>query len=159
MSTVYVGIDPGQNGGLAAITKQGVWQVNVMPIIGKGVNGRALWEWFIGLGHPGIKILATVEKVSAFPEQGVTGVFTFGVGYGIIQGVLQSMQIPYQLVTPQAWKKVILAGTPKDKIAAIEYCHRVYPYVDLLATPRSRVPHDGIADAICMAAYGAKTFK
>jgi crossover junction endodeoxyribonuclease RuvC len=82
--------------------------------------------------------------------------FTFGFVTGALHGILAALGIPIYMVTPQAWKKVILAGTPKDKLASIEYCTRVYPYVDLHATPRSTTMHNGIADAICIAAY-AKT--
>jgi hypothetical protein len=41
----------------------------------------------------------------------------------------------------------VLAGTTKDKDAAIAYCRRAFPDVALVL-PRCRVPHDGIADAV-----------
>ncbi len=40
--------------------------------------------------------------------------------------------------------------------AAIAFVSRRFPGVPLLATPRSRVPHDGIADAVCVAEYGRR---
>lgn len=50
-------------------------------------------------------------------------------------------------------RKVILANTAKDKQAAIDYCTANYPSISLVPQ-RKRTPQDGIADAICLAAYG-----
>ena len=49
-----------------------------------------------------------------------------------------------------------LAGTRQDKAAAIAYCARRYPAASLLATPRSRTPHTGLADALCLAEWGRR---
>ena len=54
-------------------------------------------------------------------------------------------------MTPQKWKAAILADTAKDKKAAVEFVARRFPDVELLATPRSRVPRDGMAEACCLA--------
>lgn len=68
-------------------------------------------------------------------------------------GIVEAAGIPYRLVTPQAWKKRVLAGTTKDKDAAISFVRRAYPTIDL--TPgKKRTPHDGIADAVCLAEWG-----
>ena len=58
-------------------------------------------------------------------------------------------------MTPQALKKEVLAGTAKDKQAAIDHCLSAYPGVRLMATDKSRTYHSGMADAICIAEYGA----
>jgi crossover junction endodeoxyribonuclease RuvC len=84
--------------------------------------------------------------------------FKFGFVTGVMHGIISTLAIPLYLVTPQAWKKKILAGTAKDKDAAIDYCRRVYPDVSLLATERSRKPHDGMADALCIARYAQETY-
>ena len=97
--------------------------------------------------------LVVVEKVGAMPGQGVTSMFNFGMGYGMWVGMLAALGFPYELVAPQKWKAAVLGGTKKDKRAAIEYVQRRFPDVSLLATPRSKVPHDGMADAACLALY------
>ncbi len=94
-----------------------------------------------------------IEKVHAMPKQGVSSTFKFGMGYGLVIGVCEALGIPYRLVTPQAWKKVVLAGTAKDKDAAVSFVRRAYPGVDLIPG-KKRVPHDGIADAMCIAEFG-----
>jgi crossover junction endodeoxyribonuclease RuvC len=94
-----------------------------------------------------------IEKVSAMPKQGVTSMFNFGFSTGAIHGIVATLGIPRYLVTPQRWKNNILVGTKKDKEAAIDYCRRAFPSVTLLATEKSRKPHSGMADAICIALY------
>lgn len=145
---MIIGIDPGQSGGIAAIDGDASHAVP-MPLSGKDINGHAVANILKNL-TPSVVIL---EKVHAMPKQGVSSTFKFGMGYGLVIGVCEALGIPYRLVTPQAWKKVVLAGTAKDKDAAISFVRRAYPGVDL--TPgHKRVPHDGMADAICLAEYG-----
>jgi len=98
----------------------------------------------------------TIEKVHSFKGQGIASSFSFGMGYGMLQGLCEGVGWGYQLVTPQAWKKLILAGTQKDKGAACQYVHKLFPDVDLKATPRCKTDHDGMADAICMAEFGRR---
>jgi crossover junction endodeoxyribonuclease RuvC len=157
----YIGIDPGLSGGIASIENDGEVHTVPMPIMGSGkdraIDCVELVEWIIGPFSNQQPIMVVVEKVHAMPSQGVTSTFTFGKGYGMILGALAACRLPHMLVTPQAWKKAILSGVgAKDKKAAIQWCAQAYPQANLLATARSRVPHDGIADALCMAEYGRR---
>ena len=120
-----------------------------MPVAGKEIDGHTiaalLREW-----QPSV---VYVEKVHSMPKQGVASTFKFGMGYGVIIGICDALGLPYRLVTPQAWKKQVLAGTTKDKDAAISFVRRAYPHVNL--TPGAkRKPHDGMADALCIAEFG-----
>lgn len=144
---IVVGIDPGKKGGLVRLTEttqEGI----MMPLMGKEIDGHAIAMW-LREQRPDIVV---VEKVGAMKGQGVTSMFTFGKGAGKIEGVLEALAIPYQLVTPQAWKKKVLAGTSKDKDAAIAFVSRKYPDLNLIPA-RCRTPQDGIADACCMAEF------
>lgn len=143
-----VGIDPGAKGGLVLIAP-GEVDCTLMPMMAGEVDGRELAIWLL-LASPDVVVL---EKVGARPKQGVKSMFTFGTRYGVVKGVLEAMGIPYRMVTPQAWKRAVLAGTKKDKDAAIAFVRRAYPTIDL--TPgRCTSPQDGIADAACMAVWG-----
>ena len=98
--------------------------------------------------------LVAIEKVHSMPRQGLASTFKFGKGYGQILGVLSTLEIPYVLVTPQQWKKIILNGYPKgDKTASIQYCKAKYPNVSLTKSSRATKDNDGIADAICIMEY------
>ncbi|HHP0467283.1 TPA: hypothetical protein ACRZZI_004944 [Vibrio harveyi] len=142
---IAVGIDPGKKGALVRITDV-TQEAFIMPLIGKEIDSFAISQW-LKEQRPDIVYM---EKVGARPNQGVVSMFNFGDGYGKVKGVLETLAIPYKLITPQQWKKVILAGTAKDKDAAISYVSRKYPDLELIP-PRCRKPHDGIADACCLA--------
>lgn len=144
-----VGIDPGLSGALAMISNAETDAIT-MPLAGKEVDGNRL-AWQLRAWKPDVVF---VEKVHSMPKQGVAAMFSFGQSYGTIIGVCTALGLNVQLVTPQAWKKVVLEGTNKDKDAAIAFVRRAYPDVELYATSRSKKPHDGIADAVCIAHYG-----
>ncbi len=148
----YIGIDPGKSGGIAIISEVGVEAITPMIIAGKDIDLAAMADWLENSISDEYAI-ACIEKVSAMPKQGVTSMFSFGFSTGAIHGILATMSIPRHLITPQAWKKSVLAGTKKDKNAAVDYCRRLYPDISLLATERSRKPHSGMADALCIARY------
>ena len=139
---IYIGIDPGKNGGLAVITETDAYAV---PL------NRENLLYHIGI-HKGARCM--VEKVGAMPGQGVVSMFTFGEGYGYIQGVLEANKIPYELVPPQKWKKEF--SITKDKNLSIDVAKRLFPDVNLKATPKSKKNHDGMAEALLMAEYGKR---
>lgn len=147
MSKIVVGIDPGKKGALVRLTET-TQEAFMMPVIGKDIDAHAVAMW-LREQRPD---LVVIEKVGAMRGQGVTSMFTFGRGTGKLLGVLEALAIPYQEVTPQAWKKKILAGTAKDKDAAIAFCSRRWPDLPLIPQGK-RVAQDGIADAACMAEY------
>jgi len=149
-----LGIDPGLSGAYALIdTDHPDTLAEPFPLAGKALDlAELLREWRIL--EPDV---AVIESVHAMPGQGVSSMFTFGRGLGQIEGVLAALEIRREYVTPQAWKKLVLAGTTKDKTAAIEYATRAFPSVRLVR-PGCRKPHDGMADALCLAEFGARTY-
>ena len=145
-----IAVDPGLKGGIAVLHHGHVSAVP-MPLAGKGLDLAAIAD-LIKAASPAWII---VEKVGARPGQGVASMFTFGMGYGSILGIAAALGVPVELVTPQRWKGVVLHGTARDKSAAIAYCRRVFPSVPLVP-PRCKVPHDGLADSLCLLEYGRR---
>jgi crossover junction endodeoxyribonuclease RuvC len=146
---IYVGIDPGRKGSYCSITDNGI---DAFP-----------WDDVFFIQHmqsllaTGNGLMACVEKVSAFSGQGRGSIFTFGTEYGFIQGALQALGIPFQLVPSNVWKKSYsLIG--KDKKASIDVCRKLFPELNLLPTPKSRVPSDGLAEAALLALYAKRHF-
>lgn len=92
------------------------------------------------------------------PNQGVTSMFNFGKAYGELIGTIKCSGYAYLLVRPQDWKKEVLAGTDKDKAAAIDFCTHFYPEINLIPG-RKKTPQDGIADAVCLAEYGKRKLR
>lgn len=147
---IAIGIDPGKSGALAAI----YMDENNQPIRYKVIPFDAA-EYRDMLDICAMsRTVCCVEKVGAMPGQGVVSMFNFGHNLGLIEGLLQAFKIPYQLVPPQTWKKEFsLTG---DKQASIDVCRKLFPDVNLLATPRSRKENDGMAEALLMAEYARR---
>lgn len=147
-----LGIDPGKNGGWALFIRDAPVSVGKMPIVGNEIDVFPLCELIRGINGTE-QLVVQIEKVHSMPQQGVSSTFTFGVGYGKILGLCQTLRISHDLVTPNVWKKRVLQNLNKDKEATIEFVSRAYPEVNLIPEG-CRVPHDGIADAICIAKWG-----
>ncbi len=149
--TAVLGIDPGCSGALVLVTEQGGYIDHLaMPTIKVGtksrVNGAAVSAWLrqYGVTH------AYLEQVGAMPGQGTASMFTFGHAAGVAEGILQGLNIPYTLVTPQAWKKSAgLIGSDKD--AARSRAIQLYPELRALD---AKAKGQAIADALLIARHG-----
>lgn len=150
--TAILGIDPGCSGALVLITEMGGYIDHLaMPTIKVGtksrVNGAAVAAWIrqYGITH------AYLEQVGAMPGQGTASMFTFGHAAGVAEGILQGLNIPYTLVTPQAWKKSAgLIGSDKD--SARSRAIQIYPELRALD---AKAKGQAIADALLIARHGA----
>ena len=151
---IIIGIDPGKKGGIALI---GEGKIS-FPSSGGLLYSKwyDLTDWVNAakmLDGEAEDVVAYVELVHSMPNQGVASTFSFGKGFGEVLGWLGALKVRAELVSPQKWKRAVLAGTDRDKAAAIRFVQENYPDIDL--TPgRCRVPQDGIADAVCIAHYG-----
>lgn len=157
---IYLGIDPGLEGGFAAISDVHTAFVRPLPYAGKRLDVNTLCGW-IRCAPSISSIIAVVEMAQVMPKQGAVSGFNYGTGYGMIQGALTAMGVRMELVRPADWKRVVLAGCKKDenneKTAAIEYCARAFPTINLVQDG-CRKQHDGCADALCLADYGRRTY-
>ena len=87
------------------------------------------------------------------PKQGVASSFSFGKTAGLIQGAASGLGLPYEMVTPQAWHKTMLAGMPKGKDSSIQRCHELFPEVDCI----TKKSHHNRADALLIAEHMRRT--
>ena len=149
---IYIGIDPGKNGGIAVlhVLKNNPFVSASTYVLDESTLITILDE----LKNYNCK--CTLEHVHAMPKQGVTSTFNFGMNFGFIQGVLRAYDIPYELVTPQKWKKEF--SCTSDKNTSIEVCKRLFPSVNLKATDRCKKDHDGMAEALLIAEYGRRHY-
>lgn len=152
----YLGIDPGLTGAIALIGEDGtVCLLNDLPVLEVTRNKKVKHEpdrsemvkmmTEVDSFKP---VYAAIEKVNAMPEQGVTSVFTFGMGYGIWLGILASFYFPVDLVHPARWKKVMMDGMGKEKDASRIRAGQLFPTADLHLKK-----HHGRADALLIAEY------
>jgi crossover junction endodeoxyribonuclease RuvC len=150
----YIGFDPGKSGACAIIEHGIIVTVFPFPLAGKKIDASILSAKIIETRIDTRRILiACIEKVGAMPGQGVVGMFNFGYSTGLLYGICAGLGIAVHTVSPQTWKKFILKDTDKSKEATIEWCRNAYPNTWLMATPRSKKPHTGMADAIGIATY------
>jgi crossover junction endodeoxyribonuclease RuvC len=154
--TLYIGIDPGLNGAIAFLdVEKGHLSIMDMPILEVKRNNKTKNEVnpvgvAIAMGLAGEVSRAVLERVGAMPGQGVTSVFSFGRSVGIIEGVLATMLIPVDIVTPQAWQKA--AGARGGKDGSRQRAMELFPnYAGMFI----RKKDDGRADAALMAWYAA----
>ena len=153
----YMGIDPGITGAIAILDEQGRYfdslYLPVKKIEGKSrIDGSSIGEYVRHLKDKVHHII--LEKVWGFGG-GQTSAFSFGKSTGIIIGAVESNTTKeIKEVAPKTWQKALGFDPDQDpKEQALLYVQKHFPKVNLLKTSRSKVPHEGIVDAICLSAY------
>lgn len=145
--TITLGIDPGATGGSVAVVQK-MGRLHIEKIIGTPVQGIMYAK------EVGAKVF--LEKVHAFPGQGATSTFNFGMSYGLVFGAAEVLGVELVLVSPQRWQASILerpdgVGT---KEAALRFVERHWG-LDGFTVGRARTCHSGLIDAACIAYWGA----
>ena len=158
----YVGIDPGLDGALAEIHDDGFIAIFDTPTLTIQSGKKKKRKYNIAIiadlfhahyNHEEGKVRVGIESQHSMPAQGVASVFSLGEGYGIWQGLIVAYALPLTYVTPQAWKKALMAGMPKEKDASVLRASQLFPKIaNQLVTPRGRKLH-GRADALLIAYY------
>lgn len=142
--SITIGIDPGREGAIAVIDGEIAHVYDLPQVSDKSltwVDGGQLLS--ILLDHPGKKH-AVVERISCRPGQGASGVLNYGAGFGAILGVLQSVQVPIELVTPAKWKGCF--GLTDDKELSLHKARLLFPSCELHLKK-----HHGRAEALLIA--------
>ena len=165
VSKTIIGIDPGLSGAIAVITPI-AYTVHDIPILeiknGKKVKKRynvaevkRIIQQVRDESHLNmLPVEVWLEDVHAMPGQGVTSMFSMGRGLGMYEGVITTLDIPLNYVSPVTWKKKIMAGQGKEKGAAVYKAQQLFPIAQLV-TPRGRLL-DGRAEALLIAEYGKR---
>lgn len=158
---IYIGIDPGMKGAVGVVqpTAAGTMISAIdTPIIAGGKKTKdaydipAMVNALAGLRPLG-ELCVYIELVGAMPGQGVTSMFNFGKGYGIWLGILVALKMPYTLVRPASWKKVMMSDMDKEKRSSRLRASQLFPnHTSLFA----RVKDDGRAEAVLLAEYGRR---
>jgi crossover junction endodeoxyribonuclease RuvC len=140
--TVYLGVDPGASGAIAAL----------FP------DGRAAWvklaetpadvAAFVRDQLVDHEAVAAVEKVGAMPRQGVASTFKFGWSAGFVEGLLVAYGVRFSHVTPAKWQAALSCRTGGDKNISKRRAQELWPAV--------KVTH-AIADALLLAEYARRT--
>ncbi len=98
---LYLGIDPGVNGGLAVLQRDGRIRVRrQMPD-----TDHDLIEALRAIGRD--RAVAVIERAQASRQMGVVSAFTYGRGFGALLMALAAAHIPYDLVSPPQWQRAM----------------------------------------------------
>lgn len=140
----WVGVDPGKTGAAVRISDIGIDFFDFEDVYQAAKK--------IGYWNSAYHLNVILEKVHAFPGQGVTSVFNFGMNYGSWQGIFAAYRIPVTLVTPQKWRKefIIKSEGHDTKSRSLAAARRLFPKIEWLSRKKD---HDR-ADALLMAYYG-----
>lgn len=152
---VYIGIDPGQGGGVAVIVGNDSL-TGPHWVVEKWTGEADMRDWLVNeLDLAAGKIIdgeperyrntfALLERVHSMPKQGVSSTFKFGQNYGFWRGLLCAFRIPYEEVSPGVWQKAMGCLSGGDKNVTKAKAAQLFPQI--------KVTH-AIADALLIAEY------
>lgn len=166
---LIAGIDPGKTGCLAVIEASGrcagLFDTSVIEVrsarrTSKGTRSEydaasmaGVLRWVRNLRGPE-HVLVAIEQVGAMPGEGAVGAFKFGTGFGIWIGVAAALGLRIERVTPQRWRKAMLAGLPAGKGASLLRARELFPdQHERLARSRKDA---GPADALLIAEFARR---
>ena len=122
--TTWLGIDPGANGGLAAISLTPDGRIDVESAIGMPETEEEIWDWFARYALLNtFDVQAVIERVSGwvggkaeYAAMGAPGsaMFNFGVSYGGLRMALVGNGIPFKAPVPRTWQKA-MEVIPRDR--------------------------------------------
>ena len=153
--SVFLGVDPGSNGGWAAIDQDsrflrgGRWRTSrVQDIVAQLAELK-----------PQVA-MCYLEEVRLFPTQSIGVIINVGallINQGIWQGILITLGIPYQEITPNAWQNQVnlhhwkkhMVGSKRPGVAPntpLRLAQELWPAAEL-----TKDVEDGLAVALILA--------
>ena len=148
----FLGIDPGSKGGATLLGADGSLVATVR------FDGECPGRIAANLAQTAIggNTHIAIERVGAAPGQGVSSMFTFGVGVGLIKGWLAANGFTHVEVSPQSWQKIATGDGETTKERARALASSLWG-LDRFVFKGCRVPHQGCIDAAVLAEYLRRT--
>ena len=160
-----IGIDNGISGGLVAISDHDGSYIDGITMPSKRWRSRneidvlAVRKWILAVcdGEPSKILSVTIEE----PNNSRTPSTAYSVAssFHSLRAMLDIWEIiTWHRITPQSWQKVMLpkckAGDTKPRALAL--ARELWPEESFLASPRCKVPHDGLIDAALIAEFSRR---
>jgi hypothetical protein len=170
--TVFMGIDPGLNGGFGIIREDKIFGIATPTFWRELKSGKKRKQYDFGgiakiikaqrdrASLEGQLFFLALEEQFPMPmmrqtpkgivRQGAVSVFSTGFGYGMYIGMLRVLDIKQEDVHAKTWQSEFFTRDTSmtTKAQALEALKALYPNVDLFATERSKKAHEGIVDAL-----------
>jgi hypothetical protein len=173
----YIGIDPGLRGGIAILDKE--IKVYPMPFINNELDIFVFKDILLSTRLGVYTTQIFLEDVHAIFGASAKSTFNFGYICGQINTICCQTGCMVQLVQPKVWQKEVwinedIVANPTGKFykksklpitkidtkkTSYNAVKRIFPNVAIPMTPKSKVPHDGIVDALCIVEYGRRQNK
>jgi len=165
---LFVGIDPGVHGGIAAIDSYGsVKLAKHFPTVSvcKSTKGKKTEFDFGGIRDlfDEVSVIggfkrAWLESVNSMPTDSRQSAFTFGGSFWALRMALADREIPYEMVRPRLWQEELLKGIAHSsskmlRDAYLAKARTMFPAVDL-----SKKKDAEIAAALLIAEFGRRQF-
>jgi hypothetical protein len=154
----YIGVDVGKDGALVMIDEEASYGEEIMkfkfPMIGTDYDIQRLNNLFKNVSKE--KCHMVIEDVHAIAGGSAKANWSFSRGKAILETLAIVNDIPFTMVKPKTWQKVIHEGIPKmpkAKDMTLMAVQRLYPNIDLRRNERCKKPDEGIYDALAMAHY------
>ena len=148
----YIACDPGAKGSICLL----VPDTNKIMFIDNTAIPMDIATWIQLAKKEYIIYTAMIEKVHAIQGTSAGSNFKFGYNTGLITGVIQTLGLGLEQITPKQWQKYIgvksKGSAIKKEVAAI--CERLYPGAEIRG-PRGGLL-DGRSDALMIAHYASK---
>lgn len=144
-----MGVDPGAVSGAYALLGEHPAETHVgdVPVVDRQVDA-AEWSRIVRYCTPDVVV---VERVGAMPKQGVSSMFRFGMGAGLIRGVVAGAGFSIVDAVPTVWKKHFKLDSDPERSRALAI--RRFPKLEGLARKKDH----GRAEALLIACWYVET--
>jgi hypothetical protein len=156
----FLGIDPGLEGAFALLDAKGTIILHKkMPVFALK-NGRktsheydtvALVSFFNTLVNDYPNTTVGIEQQNSSTGQGVVSVCTQCGGYGLLRGMIHYSGLPVIYIKAADWKRDLMTGLPKDKLASVVVVSRLHPAAAKEMFTKN--PDHNLADAVLIAEW------
>jgi hypothetical protein len=153
---LIVGVDNGLDGGLCAISEDGlVIDKIVMPTKWvckkREIDTTKIKQWLLFLNTP---FLLAVEEPLAHARSS-QAVRSMALSFGKLCGMAETSDFDMCRVSVHKWQKAVLGFVPKGKTKeyTILKAQQIAPEECWVKNKRCKNPHDGMVDAFLIATY------
>lgn len=154
---IFLGIDPGLTGAVAAVDSAGTCAVEDLPttpipgggLVKRRVDGLELARMLRHMVPDGHACMVVIEDVQAIGGSAVQTMGSMMRSVGVIEATAEILRLPIKRALPRTWKKFYGLGAEKD--ASLQIARELYP---LAAHKLARVKDHNRAEALLLAHYG-----
>lgn len=170
-----LGIDPGLSGGLCILNEEGIQKLIKMPICtrphrkGNYIDLKLIYKFISDYNNPDLHFIDSIfiERQFILRSQGMSSGSKTMYQSGLLYGLCFAECDNLQEVNAKDWQTPIFSLVDQSKVntynyssdtklQSIAYVEQNYGSQYLFSSSRQTKPSDGLADAICIAAYGLK---